>query len=203
MIRPTDASDLPQIAALYHAVWHETQAPFMPEAERNHRTMEFFMDRMAALLQTTLVEERDGEIVAFVAWRSRLLGQLYVVAPDRGTRVASSLLTAAEVEMAREGTAEVELHYAASRRVISASAAIPSAVNEYGELCALVLFFTKRLRLRYCMRAFIDWGGRLNAFVTSLIRNSPESKINESTLRIRSDSTGMRSAWACRADCVH
>ena len=91
-------------------------------------------------------------------------------------------------------------NYAACRRVISASAASPSAVNEYGELCARLLFFTKRLRLRYCMRAFIDWGGKLNAFVTSLIRNSPDSKITESTLRMRSDSTGRRSAWARRAD---
>jgi hypothetical protein len=91
-------------------------------------------------------------------------------------------------------------NYAACRRVISASAANPSAVNEYGELCAGLLFFTKSLRLRYCMRAFIDWGGKLNAFVTSLIRNSPESKITESTLRMRSDSTGRRSAWARLAD---
>ena len=33
MIRRADASDISQVAALYHAVWHETQAPFMPQAE--------------------------------------------------------------------------------------------------------------------------------------------------------------------------
>lgn len=30
MIRRAHASDISRVAALYHAVWHETQAPFMP-----------------------------------------------------------------------------------------------------------------------------------------------------------------------------
>jgi GNAT superfamily N-acetyltransferase len=36
--------------------------------------------------------------------------QLFVAVPHRGTRVASSLLIASEIEMANEGTAEAELH---------------------------------------------------------------------------------------------
>jgi len=65
---------------------------------------------MAALLQSTLVTEQNGEVVAFSAWRGQLLGQLFVAMPHRGTRVASSLLMASEVEMVKEGTAEAELH---------------------------------------------------------------------------------------------
>ncbi len=110
MIRRAHASDISQVAALYHAVWHETQAPFMPHAEITHRSMEFFADRMTALLQSTLVAERNAEITAFSAWRGQLLGQLFVAVPHRGTGVASSLLIASEVEMAKEGTAEAELH---------------------------------------------------------------------------------------------
>jgi GNAT superfamily N-acetyltransferase len=110
MIRRAHASDVSQVAALYHAVWHETQAPFMPDAEGTHRSLEFFVDRMTARLQMTLVEERNGEIAAFSAWRGGLLGQMFVAKPHRGTRIASSLLAASEVEMAKEGTAEAELH---------------------------------------------------------------------------------------------
>jgi GNAT superfamily N-acetyltransferase len=110
MIRRAHASDILEIAALYHAVWHETQAPFMPVAERTRRSMEFFKDRMAALLQTTLLEEQNGAVAAFSAWKGRLLGQIFVAVPHRGSSIASGLLTASEVEMAKEGTAEAELH---------------------------------------------------------------------------------------------
>ena len=110
MIRRAHASDISQVAALYHAVWHETQAPFMPHAEITHRSMKFFVDRMTTLLQSTLVAERNGEIAAFSAWRGQLLGQLFVAVPHRGMGVASSLLIASEAEMAKEGTAEAELH---------------------------------------------------------------------------------------------
>ncbi|WBL80461.1 GNAT family N-acetyltransferase [Bradyrhizobium xenonodulans] len=98
------------MAALYHAVWHETHAPFMPHAEIIHRSMEFFMGRITALSHSTLVTELNEEVVAFSAWRGQLLGQLFVAMQHRGTCVASSLLTAAETEMAREGIADAELH---------------------------------------------------------------------------------------------
>jgi GNAT superfamily N-acetyltransferase len=110
MIRRARASDISQVAALYHAIWHETHAHFMPHAENTRRSVEFYTDRMTALLQSTLVTEQNEEVVAFSAWRGKLLGQLFVAMPHRGTRVASSLLTASEVEMAKEGTAEAELH---------------------------------------------------------------------------------------------
>jgi hypothetical protein len=90
--------------------------------------------------------------------------------------------------------------YAACRRVISVKAASPSAVNEYGAFCSRPLFLTNRFRLRYCIRAFIDCCGMLNRFVTSMIRSSPESKITDNTLRMRSDPTGRRGACARRAD---
>ncbi|MBR0711926.1 GNAT family N-acetyltransferase [Bradyrhizobium liaoningense] len=110
MIRRAHASDISRVAALYHAVWHETQAPFMPHAEIIRRSMEFFMERMTALLHSTLVTELNEEVVALSAWRGQLLGQLFVAMPHRGTRVASSLLTASEIEMAKGGIAEAELH---------------------------------------------------------------------------------------------
>ena len=84
MIRCARASDISRVAVLYHAIWHETQAPFMPQAEITHRSIEFFVDRMMALFQSTLVAERNGEIAAFLAWRGRLLGQLFVASHIEG-----------------------------------------------------------------------------------------------------------------------
>jgi len=72
-------------------------------------------------------------------------------------------------------------NHAARRRVISANAASPSVVNVYGECRSRPFFLTNCLRLRYCIKAFIDWRGRPSLFVTSMIRNSPESKMAEST----------------------
>ena len=94
------------------------------------------------------------------------------------------------------GRADVVVGYAASRRVISAKAACPSFVSEYGALNSWLVFSTKCFRLRYCMSAFIDSRCILNIFVTSLIRSAPVSRIAESTLRTRSDSTGGRGASA-------
>jgi GNAT superfamily N-acetyltransferase len=72
--------------------------------------MDFFVDRMTTLLPTTLVAERNGEVMAFSAWTGPLLGQIFVAMNHRGTGIASSLLTATEVEMAKEGAVEAELH---------------------------------------------------------------------------------------------
>src|SRR5262249_19084999 len=92
------------------SAWHETQAPFMPPAEIAHRSLEFFVHRMTALLDSTLVTEQNGTIAAFSAWRGNHLGQLFVAIRHRGTGIASSLLIAVEMEMAKEGTAAAELH---------------------------------------------------------------------------------------------
>jgi GNAT superfamily N-acetyltransferase len=112
MIRRALATDIIEVAALYHAVWHETQAPFMPQLpprEIARRSPGFFVERMTPLLQSTLVTEQTNRIVAFAAWEGPLLGQLFVAAAYRGTGTGSRLLTAAEIEMAREGTTEAEL----------------------------------------------------------------------------------------------
>lgn len=103
-------SDVSDIAALYHSVWHETHAQFMPDEERALRTLAFFEKRMRTLLPATLVEEQDGRIVAFSSWKGSLLGQIYVASSHRGTGVALRLLAATEHAMASEGVHEAQLH---------------------------------------------------------------------------------------------
>jgi GNAT superfamily N-acetyltransferase len=110
VIRRARASDIGEVATLYHSVWHETQAPFMPPVEIAHRSLEFFVNRMTGLLASTLVTQQNGTIAAFSAWRGNLLGQLFVATGHRGTGIAPTLLTAAEIEMAKEGTIKAELH---------------------------------------------------------------------------------------------
>jgi hypothetical protein len=104
MIRRARASDVVEVATLYHSVWHETQASFMPRAEIAHRSLEFFIHRMTALFGATLVTEKSGTIVAFSPWR----GNLWASCSSQSD--APTLLTAAEIEMAKEGTVEAELH---------------------------------------------------------------------------------------------
>jgi GNAT superfamily N-acetyltransferase len=110
MPRPAVMDDAPGIVALYHSVWHESHAPFMPRQEIARRTVEFFEDRMTRLLPTTVVEERHGSIAGFAAWSGELLGQIYVAAPDRGSSVATDLMAASENGMVRDGIAVAELH---------------------------------------------------------------------------------------------
>jgi len=103
-------ADVAQLAAIYHSVWHETQAPFMPPEECKLRTPHFFEKRMSALLATTLVADCAGSIVGFVSWQDHLVGQLYVSAGHRGRGLAAELITASEIEMAKLGIKVAELH---------------------------------------------------------------------------------------------
>ena len=103
-------ADVPPVAAIYHSVWHETHAPFMPPEECKLRTPRFFEERMSALLTTTLVAERAGSIVGFASWQDHILGQIYVSTAHRGSGPALELITASEIEMAKPGTKVAELH---------------------------------------------------------------------------------------------
>jgi len=109
MIRRALADDVPAIAELYHRVWHETQARFMPAKECVQRDLAYFANRMSALVTTTLVSQQEGEIIGFVAWKGKLLGQIFVAKSHRGSHVGARLLEAAENEMRREGTSHAEL----------------------------------------------------------------------------------------------
>jgi len=110
MVRFARPSDVSGVAALYHAVWHETQAPFMPIQERKRRTLAFFVERMSTLLATTVVEARGRSIVGFAAWSGNLLGQIFVAKAFRGMDVGPALMARAEREMAVRGIVRAELH---------------------------------------------------------------------------------------------
>jgi GNAT superfamily N-acetyltransferase len=108
--RLATTSDLRAVASLYYAVWHETHAAFMPAEEIARRTPPFFMERMTALLPSTLVVETGSGIAGFASWRGHLLGQIYIAALFRGSGIAVALMAACELAMASEAIAEAELH---------------------------------------------------------------------------------------------
>lgn len=110
MPRPAQKADLRAVADLYHQVWHETHAGFMPAEEAQLRSPAFFVERMERLLLTTLVVERDGLVAGFAAWTDGFLGQLYVERAHRGSGLAVTLLAEAERRMAQQGVATSELH---------------------------------------------------------------------------------------------
>ncbi|WP_315831605.1 GNAT family N-acetyltransferase [Bradyrhizobium prioriisuperbiae] len=110
MLRHALASDVPQIAALYHSIWHETHARFMPAEECERRDVAFFHDRMTVLQPTTLVTARDRAIIGFAAWHDDVLSQMFVASQWRGSGLALCLLARAEQGMARAGIEHAKLH---------------------------------------------------------------------------------------------
>jgi len=82
----------------------------MPPEECKLHTPQFFAERMSASLITTLVAERAGSIAGFASWQDRLLSQLYISVGHRGRGLASELMTASEIEMAKRGIKVAELH---------------------------------------------------------------------------------------------
>ena len=110
MLRYAMASEVPQIAALYHRVWHETHARFMPAEECARRDVAFFHDRMTTLQPTTLVATQDRDLTGFAAWHNDVLSQMFVAAQWRGSGLAQQLLTRAEHAMAHGGIDRANLH---------------------------------------------------------------------------------------------
>ncbi len=110
MLRYATKSDLPRIAEIYWAVWHETHGPLMPQGECDRRTPEFFLKKISSFAPCALVAERDGVIVAFSAWQGVLVGQLFVEPKWRGSGIAQELMDATETELVKSGVSEGELH---------------------------------------------------------------------------------------------
>jgi GNAT superfamily N-acetyltransferase len=109
MVRKALIADVPQVASLYHSVWHETQAAFWPRAECLRRSPEFFIERMTRMVPTTLVGEYQAAVVALAAWEEDHLLSFYFAKAHRGTGMAEALLAATEEAMRKEGTTEAKL----------------------------------------------------------------------------------------------
>lgn len=107
VLRTAGPDDVDAIAALYHAVWHETQAPLHPAAVGAARDLAFFRRRVVGYTDPILAAEVDGRIVGFAARRGGYLEALFVEARKRG--VGAVLLAASEEAMRSTGEREATL----------------------------------------------------------------------------------------------
>lgn len=108
-IRAATGDELAAVSKIYHEVWHETHANFMPIEEVERRSLAFFDERVAHLYPNVIVAADIG-VVGFAAWKDTLLGQIFVRASHRGAGIAAPLLAATERAMRANGARDAELH---------------------------------------------------------------------------------------------
>ncbi len=109
IFRRGTADDIGPIARLHYNVWHETQAPFQPEAVRQSRDHDFFRSRVAIFSEPPLVVERDGQMIGFSGWDNGYIGQLFLLPAARATGIGRELLARTEALVAQSGAAEARL----------------------------------------------------------------------------------------------
>ena len=101
-LRPARAEDIPALARLWHAGWHEAHAAYTPPALTALRTEEDFARRLAALLPDTIMAG-DDPALGFCAIRDDEIYQLYVAPEARSNGLAALLLADGEDRLARRG----------------------------------------------------------------------------------------------------
>ncbi len=106
-IRLARADEVDAVAALYHEVWHATQAHLMPPEVAAARDLAFFRRRVAGYADPVLVAAVSGALAGFAARKGAYLEALFVRARGRGAGAA--LLAASEAAMRAAGEAEATL----------------------------------------------------------------------------------------------
>lgn len=91
-IRPALEADVPRIAEVWEAAWHDGHRGLVAPELVVHRSSESFRERSAAMVDRTVVAELDGVVVGFVTLKKDELEQLFVDAAARGTGAAKALL---------------------------------------------------------------------------------------------------------------
>ena len=94
------AADIPAIAALWHAGWHQGHAAFAPAALVASRKPSEFEDRVTARLEQTVLAREGGVLAGFYMLDGDEVYQFYVDAPFQGQGVAGALMSAAEAGLA-------------------------------------------------------------------------------------------------------
>ncbi|MGR3503091.1 GNAT family N-acetyltransferase [Pseudaestuariivita sp.] len=92
-----------EIAAIWHAGWHEAHAAIVPQTLTDLRTLENFTDRLAALIPHTRIAMTTAGPVGFVSLLKDEVYQVYVAPAARGTGAAAALMHDAEARLARLG----------------------------------------------------------------------------------------------------
>lgn len=95
--------DIPSVARIWHAGWHDGHAAIVPSDLTASRTLDEFLDRTQAHLAGTWIARQDGEIVGFYMIEGDELYQFYVDPRLRGSGLATALMKAAEATLGPGG----------------------------------------------------------------------------------------------------
>ena len=102
-LRPARPEDIPGLAKLWHAGWHEAHAAYTPEALTRMRTEADFTRRLRDLLPGIRMAGPPLAPLGFCAIRDDELYQLFVAGAARGTGLAARLLADGEARLADIG----------------------------------------------------------------------------------------------------
>jgi GNAT superfamily N-acetyltransferase len=102
-VRVADHADVPELVRIWHDGWHDAHAQIVPAEMTRLRTMDNFRDRVAGALAAMWVAGDPGTPLGFYVLRGQELDQLYVCEKARGTGVAATLLSDAELRLCRNG----------------------------------------------------------------------------------------------------
>jgi len=107
-IRPATAADIPALARLWHAGWHEAHAAYTPPALTALRTEADFTRRLDHLLADTRMAG-DDPALGFCTIRDDELYQLFVSPAARASGLAARLLADGEARLAARGVGMARL----------------------------------------------------------------------------------------------
>lgn len=102
-VRPATEAELDHLARLWHAAWHETHAPLLPEELTRLRTFESFRERLAHALSDIRAIGPIGAPIGFCVIRGDELYQLFLAPAARGGGVAAALLADGEARLQARG----------------------------------------------------------------------------------------------------
>ncbi|MFO7921073.1 MAG: GNAT family N-acetyltransferase [Nioella sp.] len=102
-LRPATQDDVPALARLWHAGWHEAHAAYTPAALTRLRTVEDFARRLRDALPDIRMAGPALRPLGFCAIRDDELYQLFVADAARGTGLAGRLLADGETRLAARG----------------------------------------------------------------------------------------------------
>ncbi len=98
-IEPATAADIPAIAALWHAGWHQGHGAVAPAALVALRVPAEFTARSEAWLDRTYVARGPNGLMGFYMLEGDELYQFYVAADHQGQGVAGRLMASAEAAL--------------------------------------------------------------------------------------------------------
>lgn len=102
-VRDATASDLDQMARVWHEAWHDAHAGIVPPELTRTRTWDNFRSRLPAMLPHARVAVSDGEVVGLCVLREDELHQLFVARHARGSGAAVTLIEDAERRLFERG----------------------------------------------------------------------------------------------------